>query len=172
MLVGGQLRLAAKFDPILWPLPTSSIRDRMISRSGSVIMIARKIFRRADRTAQRAPLRYIARVPSGSGAVLRTRIQRTEIVSVDRVTGGGNPPPVPTGRVEDWRAGLGRGLCSLVPRPFGCECRNISTMPRFQSPPRRSQHADFPHYAHLFASRLGLWDLSCRGDFGCCRRTR
>src|SRR5262245_34275776 len=38
-------------------------------------------------------------------------------------------------------------------------------MPRFQSPPRRTQHADFPHYAHLFASRLGLWDLSCWGDF-------
>jgi len=40
-----------------------------------------------------------------------------------RVTGGGHPPPVPTGRVEDWRAGLGRCLCSLLPRPFGCEVR-------------------------------------------------
>src|SRR5262249_37566139 len=25
------------------------------------------------------------------------------------------------GRVEDWRAGLGRSLYSLLPRPFGCE---------------------------------------------------
>jgi hypothetical protein len=25
------------------------------------------------------------------------------------------------GRVGDWRAGLGRSLCSLLPRPFGCE---------------------------------------------------
>src|SRR5262245_27012474 len=57
------------------------------------------------------------------------------------------------GRVGDWRAGLGRSLCSLLPRPFGCECHSISTMPRFQPPPRRTQHADFPHCAILFASR-------------------
>src|SRR5262249_54300804 len=36
---------------------------------------------------------------------------------------------------------------------------------RFQSPPRRTQRMDFPHYAHLFASHHGLWDLSCWGDF-------
>jgi hypothetical protein len=41
----------------------------------------------------------------------------------------------------------------------------LSTIPRFQSPPRRTQHGDFPHYAHLFASHQGLWDLSCWGDF-------
>jgi len=29
--------------------------------------------------------------------------------------------PVPTGRVGDRRAGLGRCLCSLLPRPFCCE---------------------------------------------------
>src|ERR1700748_2484955 len=55
-----------------------------------------------------------------------------------------------TGRVEDWRAGLGR---------------RVSTAPRFQPPPRRTQRADFPHCAPPFASRRGLWDLSCRGDF-------
>jgi hypothetical protein len=66
---------------------------------------------------------------------------------------------------EDWRVGLGRCLCSLLSRPFVCECHSISTMPRFQSPPRRTQRADFPHYALLFASPQGLWDLSCRGDF-------
>ena len=54
------------------------------------------------------------------------------------------------GRVEDWRAGWGR---------------SISTLPRFQPPPRRTQHADFPHCAPPFASRRGLLDLSCRGDF-------
>ena len=70
-----------------------------------------------------------------------------------------------TGRVEDWRAGLGRCSCSLLCRPFVCECHSISTMPRFQSPPRRTQRADFPLYALLFASPQGLWDLSCRGDF-------
>ena len=69
------------------------------------------------------------------------------------------------GRVEDWRAGLGRCSCSLLSRPFVCECHSISTMPRFQSPPRRTQRADFPLYALLFASPQGLWDLSCRGDF-------
>src|SRR5271165_4757913 len=54
------------------------------------------------------------------------------------------------GRVEDWRAGLGR---------------RVSTAPRFQPPPRRTQRADFPHWAPPFASRRGLLDLSCRGDF-------
>ena len=47
------------------------------------------------------------------------------------------------GRVGVWRAGVGRSLCSLLPRPFVCECHTISTVPRFQSPPRRTQHADF-----------------------------
>src|SRR6267143_3205234 len=69
------------------------------------------------------------------------------------------------GRVEDWRAGLGRSLGSLLSRPFVCECPTISTMPRFQSPPRRTQRADFPHCAPPFASRQRLWDLSCWGDF-------
>jgi hypothetical protein len=52
------------------------------------------------------------------------------------------PEPL-TGRVEAWRAGVGRSLCSLLSRPFVCECHTISTMPRFQPPPRRTQHADF-----------------------------
>ena len=56
-------------------------------------------------------------------------------------------------------------LLTLLPRPFVCECHIISTVPRFQSPPRRTQGADFPLCAHLFASRQGLWDLSCWGDF-------
>src|SRR6516162_5848282 len=53
------------------------------------------------------------------------------------------------GRVEDWRAGLGR---------------SVSTAPRFQPPPRRTQRADFPHCAPPFASCRGLWDLSCWDD--------
>jgi hypothetical protein len=60
---------------------------------------------------------------------------------------------------EHVRAGINRI------RPFVCECHSISTMPRFQSPPRRTQRADFPLYALVFASPQGLWDLSCRGDF-------
>ena len=77
----------------------------------------------------------------------------------------GVSPSALTGRVEDWRAGLGRSSCSLLARPFVCECHTISTMPRFQPPPRRTQHADFPHCALLFASPQGLWDLSCRSGF-------
>jgi len=69
------------------------------------------------------------------------------------------------GRVEDWRAGLGRSLCSLLSRSFDRECHSISTMPRFQPPPRRTQLADFPHYALLLASAQGLWGLSSRSDF-------
>src|SRR5260221_13424225 len=60
------------------------------------------------------------------------------------------PSPL-IGRVEDWRAGLGRSLGSLLSRPFVCECPTISTMPRLQPPPRRTQRADFPHCAPPFA---------------------
>src|SRR5208337_881535 len=70
-----------------------------------------------------------------------------------------------TGRVGDWRAGLGRSSCSLLARSFVYECHTISTLPRFQPPPRRTQHADFPHCALLLASPQGLWDLSCRSRF-------
>src|SRR5262245_50261838 len=44
-------------------------------------------------------------------------------------------------------------------------CHSISSVPRYQLPPRRTQRAVFPHYAHLFASPQGLWDLSCWGNF-------
>jgi hypothetical protein len=74
-------------------------------------------------------------------------------------------PSATVGRVGDWRAGLGRCLCSPLARPFVCECHKISTMPRFQPPPHRTQRANFWHYAHLFASPQSLWDLSCRDSF-------
>src|SRR5271169_3078094 len=69
------------------------------------------------------------------------------------------------GRVGDWRAGLGRSSCSPLARSFVCECHTISAVPRFQPPPRRTQHADFPHCALLFASPQGLWGLSCQSGF-------
>ena len=56
-------------------------------------------------------------------------------------------------------------MCSLLSRSFGCECHTISAMPRFQPPPRRTQHADFSHCALLFASPQGLWDLPCQSGF-------
>jgi hypothetical protein len=37
-------------------------------------------------------------------------------------------------RVEVWRGGLGRCLCSLLARSFGCGCHIISTMLRFHTP--------------------------------------
>ena len=84
--------------------------------------------------------------------------------SANLIAGDGTKNGFP-GRVEDWRAGLGRSLFSLLARPFVCECPSIPTVPRFQPPPRRTQHADFPHCAPPFASRQGLWDLSYRGNF-------
>jgi hypothetical protein len=40
--------------------------------------------------------------------------------AVVRVDGG-----MDTGRVEDWRASLGRCLCSPLSRPFVCECHIV-----------------------------------------------
>ena len=37
-------------------------------------------------------------------------------------------------RVEVWRGGLGRCLCSLLARSFVCGCHIISTMLRFHTP--------------------------------------
>ena len=76
------------------------------------------------------------------------------------------PPPDSFLSILLFRLGpLGRCSCCPLSRPFVCECHNISTVPRFQPPPRRTQRADFPHCALLFASPQGLWDLSCWGDF-------
>ena len=69
------------------------------------------------------------------------------------------------GRVEDWRAGVGRSLCSLLARPFVCECHTISTMPRFQPPPRRTQHADFLALRSPVCFSSRLMGPSCWGDF-------
>ena len=68
-------------------------------------------------------------------------------------------------RVEDWRVSVGRGLCSLLARPFVCECHNISTMPRFQPPPRQTQRAELPHWAFLLTSHQALCDLSVGSAF-------
>jgi hypothetical protein len=54
-------------------------------------------------------------------------------------------------------------LLTLLSRSFVCECPTISTMPRLQPPPHRTQRADFPHCAPPFASHQSLWDLSYWG---------
>src|SRR5262249_61611644 len=46
------------------------------------------------------------------------------------------------GRVGDWRAGLGRILCSLLPRPFGCEV---------------SQHLDHAHVSSPRHVERSVW---------------
>jgi len=80
-------------------------------------------------------------------------------------------------RVEDWRAGVGRSLCSLLSRPFVCECHTISTMPRFQPPPRRTQHADFLAlrspvcFASMLMGPILLERLSAAGGEPCSCRT-
>ena len=61
--------------------------------------------------------------------------------------------------------GLGAGAYVVGSRTGAPVWPNCSTVPRFQPPPRRTQHADFPHCAPPFASCRGLWDLSCQGNF-------
>src|SRR6516165_7240328 len=48
----------------------------------------------------------------------------------------------PRGRVGGWRAGLGRSLCSLLPRPFGCEV---------------SQHRDRAYVSSLRHVERSVW---------------
>ena len=57
-----------------------------------------------------------------------------------------------------------RSGLSVSPR-FLWECLISRAVNPFQSPPRRTQRADFPHWAHLFASCQELCDLSCWSDF-------
>ena len=95
-------------------------------------------------TAARHPMK-----PSAARRAHRPHSTPSQRLKPPSRSGELHPEPL-TGRVEDWRAGLGR---------------RVSTAPRFQPPPRRTQRADFPHCAPPFASRRGLLDLSCRGDF-------
>src|SRR5262245_65743225 len=71
-----------------------------------------------------------------------------------------------TGRVGDWRAGLGRSLCSLLPRPFGCEVSQHLDQSHVSSP----RHVERSVWISLttltcLLRHQGLWDLSCGGDF-------
>src|SRR6516165_9334240 len=64
------------------------------------------------------------------------------------------------GRVEDWRACLGRCSCCPLSRPFVCECHNISTVPRFQ--PRHVERS-------VRSSRTALSCLLPLKGYGACR---
>src|SRR6516225_6221070 len=76
------------------------------------------------------------------------------------------------GRVEDWRAGLGRSLCSPLARSFVCECHTISTVPRFQplhvERSVRISRTALPHLLHVEA----YWTYPAGATFGLSRRTR
>ena len=102
------------------------------------------------------PITEASNSPIGRGW-LRCRSRRDSVA-------GPAEPGVRRNRGDGRGAGrlarrLGRSLCSLLARSFVCECHTISAVPRFQPPPRRTQHADFPHCALLFASPQGLWGL-------------
>ena len=68
--------------------------------------------------------------------------------------GGAGRGRAPSDRPTLCRADV--GLWSDGARSFVCECHTISAVPRSH----RTQYADFPHCALLFASPQGLWDLS------------
>src|SRR5262249_56653122 len=50
----------------------------------------------------------------------------------------------PKSRVGDWRAGLGRSLCSLFPRPFGCEVSQHRDHATFPVPATSNAACGFP----------------------------
>jgi hypothetical protein len=65
----------------------------------------------------------------------------------------------------------GRRQAPNAGRRAGAPVRpGIPAVPRFQPPPRRTQHAGFPHCAPPFASLQGLWDQRhLRALRRCCR---
>src|SRR6202049_1459902 len=65
------------------------------------------------------------------------------------------PSPL-IGRVGDWRAGLGRSLCSLLPRPFGCEVSQHYDRATFPVPATSNAAYGFPSLRSpvCFASRV------------------
>ena len=71
-------------------------------------------------------------------------------------------PKALASRVEDWRAD-GRVRWQFQPLSRWSAVR--LPWSRFQPPPRQTQHADFPHYAFLPASRQGLCGRSRRERF-------
>ena len=71
-------------------------------------------------------------------------------------------------RVEDWRAGLGRSSCSLLARPFVCECHSISTMLTFPIPATSNAAHGFPAYTLTCLLHLkGYGTYPAGATFGC-----
>ena len=69
------------------------------------------------------------------------------------------PHAAPVCRAESWR-GIPSASASSVSALSSMSCPNeLRPWTRFQLPPPRTQHADFPHYALLITSHQGLCDL-------------
>src|SRR5262245_30957803 len=73
------------------------------------------------------------------------------------------------GGVEDWRAGLGRCLCSPLPRPFGCEVSQHLDRATFPVPAMSNAACGFPAlrspvcFASRFIGPILLGQLSAGG---------
>jgi hypothetical protein len=80
------------------------------------------------------------------------------------------PPRV--SRVGDWRAGLGRSLCSLLPRPFGCEVSQHRDRAYVSSPRHIERRVWISHATLTCLLRLkGYATYPAGATFGRGRRT-
>ena len=81
------------------------------------------------------------------------------------------PSPL-IGRVGDWRAGLGRSLCSLFPRPFGCEVSQHLDRAYVSSPRHLERRVQISHTTLTCLFRLkGYVTYPAGATFSCGRRT-
>jgi len=74
-----------------------------------------------------------------------------------------HPEPL-TGRVEDWRAGLGRSLYSLF-LALSFASVTLSRPCTFPAPATSNAACGFPALRSPVCFTSRLWDLSCWGDF-------
>src|SRR5215813_6643991 len=78
-----------------------------------------------------------------------------------------------TGRVGDWRAGLGRSLYSLLPRPFGCEVSQHLDRAYVSRPRHLERRVQISHTTLTCLLRIkGYGAYPAGATFGCGRRTR
>jgi hypothetical protein len=84
------------------------------------------------------------------------RLLEASAVTNRSSSGEESHPSALTGRVGDWRAGLGRSLCSLLPRPFGCEVSQHLDRATFPAPATSNAACGFPALRSpvCFASRV------------------
>ena len=78
----------------------------------------------------------------------------------------------PRGRVGDWRAGLGRSLCSLLPRPFGCKVSQHLDRAAFPVPATSNARCGFPAFTLTCLLHLkGHGTYPAGATFDCSRLT-